>query len=183
MAQRMFVALVPPEPVRDDLATFLEPRSEHPWIDPEQWHITLAFMPAVPDLALDALIDGLESVRDRRTPMRLRLSGGGAFPEAWAAKVLWMGLTGDVAELGRLSTNVRNSAQHAGAPPEGRTFRPHLTVSRLRRVQEQSRWVQVLDTYEVPEWVADEVTLFASHLGEGPHGRPRHETVATVSLT
>lgn len=183
MAQRMFVALVPPAHVRDDLATFLEPRSEHPWITPEQWHITLAFLPAVPESALDGLVESVAVAAGRRTPMRLQLAGGGAFPEAWAAKVLWMGLRGDTAELGRLATNVRNGAQHAGAPAEGRDFRPHLTVSRLRRVQEQSRWVQVLDTYEGPTWQADEVTLFASYLGEGEHGRPRHEIVSVASLT
>ncbi|MDF8263502.1 RNA 2',3'-cyclic phosphodiesterase [Luteipulveratus flavus] len=182
MGRRMFVAVVPPEPVQEDLAAFLEPRAEHPWIAPEQWHITLAFMSDVSASAEDRLVEGLEAAAARRTSMRLQLAGAGAFPDPWAAKVLWVGVRGDVDELGRLARNVRNSAQHAGATPDGQAFAPHLTVSRLRRVQEQTRWVRVLDTYEGPSWVADEICLIASELGVGPHGRPRYEIVATAGL-
>ncbi|AKU18523.1 hypothetical protein VV02_01070 [Luteipulveratus mongoliensis] len=182
MGQRMFVALMPPAPVREDLAAFLEPRAEHPWIAEEQWHITLAFMADVPDRAVDELIDGLASAAARRTPLNLQLAGAGAFPDPWSAKVLWMDVRGDVEELERLATNVRNSAQHAGADPDGRAFRPHLSVSHLRRVQEQTRWVRVLDTYSGPTWTASEICLVESHLGSGPHGRPRHEIVATAPL-
>lgn len=178
----MFVALVPPEDAREDLSEFLEPRVGHPWIHPDQWHITLAFLPEVTDRVVDGLAEGLEAAAARRTPMDLRLAGAGAFPGPWAAKVLWMGVRGDVDELDRLSVNVRNAAQHAGATPDGQAFRPHLTVSRLRSVQEQTKWVRILDTYNGPQWVADEIVLVASFLREGPNGRPRYETVASARL-
>ena len=35
--------------------------------------------------------------------------------------------------------------------------------------------VQALDTLRTPAWVADEVALVASHLGQGPGGTPRYE--------
>ena len=50
---RMFVAVRPPEPVLDDLADYVEPRrdvdSPLRWSRPEQWHVTLAFLPSVTD--------------------------------------------------------------------------------------------------------------------------------------
>lgn len=183
MAQRMFVAVVPPPAVRDDLAEFLEPRHEHPWIDPQQWHITLAFMESVPEARLDELVDALTDAARKRHPMHLRLAGAGAFPEPARAKVLWMGVDGDVRELHRAARNVRAAAAHHGATPDGKEFRAHLSVSRLRKVAHEAKWVDVLSTYHGPAWTADSLELIASYLHEGPRGRPRYETVASLPLT
>ena len=38
------MAIKPSEEAVADLAAFLEPRSQHPWIDPRQWHLTLAMI-------------------------------------------------------------------------------------------------------------------------------------------
>lgn len=182
MGQRMFVAVVPPPQVRQDLAAFLEPRDQHPWIDPEQWHLTLAFLESVPDARLDELEGALIRAAARRSPMRLRLAGAGAFPEPVRAKVLWIGVQGDVEELQAAARGVRAGAAHHGAAPDGKEFRAHLSVSRLHAVQHQAKWVDVLATYQGPWWTAAELQLIASHLHEGPRGRPRHEVVATFPL-
>jgi RNA 2',3'-cyclic 3'-phosphodiesterase len=42
--------------------------------------------------------------------------------------------------------------------------------------------VRLLDGYAGPPWTADRVVLVASHLGEGPRRRPRHEVVAELLL-
>ena len=52
----------------------------------------------------------------------------------------------------------------------------------MNRPVEATRWLRVLSAYEGPEWTVDEVELVASHLGEGPRNRPRHEPVATFAL-
>ena len=56
---RMFIALLLPEAVKQDLAEFLEPRQEAGpnlrWTVPEQWHLTLAFLPEVTDRHTDEL--------------------------------------------------------------------------------------------------------------------------------
>ena len=182
MGQRMFVAVVPPLEVREDLASFLEPRNGHPWIDPDQWHLTLAFLESVPESRADELIDALAQAATKRRPMRLQLAGAGAFPEPARAKVLWIGVDGDVDELDRVAVNVRSAAAHHGATPDGKAFRAHLSVSRLRKVQHEAKWVDVLSTYRGPAWTASSIELIASYLHEGPRGRPRYETVQSFPL-
>lgn len=181
MGQRMFVAITPAEEAVEDLARFLEPRAEHPWIDPAQWHLTLAFLASVPEHREDELAAALTARLRRRPAMRLRLRGAGAFPDPARASVLWMDVAGDCEALAETAQAVRRTCNKAGATPDGQAFRAHLTVSRLRRKQDQRRWVQILDTYDGPDWEAREVTLLASHLGTG-HNRPRHETVAVARL-
>lgn len=176
----MFVALRPPQSVRDHLADFLEPRTGMTWIDPVQWHITLAFLAAVPEHRDADLIAALRRTALRHNAFELRLGGAGAFPDPAAARVLW--LRPDV-DLTRLATGVRHAANSVGATPDGQQFVGHLSVARLRRPTDARRWLQVLDTFQSDPWQAGEVELVASYLGEGPRRSPRHETVAALPLT
>jgi 2'-5' RNA ligase len=185
---RMFVALVPPSDALEHLGEFLAPRHEAEpgfrWTVPEQWHVTLAFMPKVADRHLDDLLARLERAAARRTAFALRVAGGGAFPNPARAKVLYAGLdVGDHREeLNRLATGARAAASKAGAETEGGGFHPHITLARLGRPVEVTRWLRVLDSYRGPAWTAGEIALIESHLGEGPRRRPRYEVVATSPL-
>lgn len=183
----MFVALLPPEDVLEDLAEFLGPRQEAEadfrWTASDQWHVTLAFMPSVPERALDDLVDRLGRAAARRTRLPLSVVGGGAFPNPARARVLYAGLeTSAEEELRRLATGARAAAAKAGAGDEGGRFHPHLTLARLRRPVEVTRWLRVLDTYRGPAWTAEEVALVQSHLGEGPRRRPRYEVIESFPL-
>ncbi len=236
---RMFVALVPPLDVVEDLDDFLAPRRQGPprWTRPEHLHVTLAFMAQVADRDLDALIEGVAQAARRHEVGALRLRGGGAFPDPSAARVLWVGVDsadcmgadgvgadglddrdgrghragrddrpghatrdGEIGSgvggfgsggfeaaspagppwLGRLAGSVRTAAVRAGVPVQGGDFRPHVTVARLGRAAEATRWLRVLSTYEGPAWTPREVSVIASHLGQGPGGTPRHEVIETL---
>jgi RNA 2',3'-cyclic 3'-phosphodiesterase len=184
----MFSAVTPPDDVVEELEEFLAPRREAApfrWTDPEQWHLTLAFMENVPERSLDDLLERLTRAGRRRTPFTLALGGGGAFPGVARAKVLYVGVEAapDAAEeLRRLSTGARAAAAKAGAPVDGATFRPHVTLARAGQPVEATRWLRILDTYRSRPFVVDELALVQSHLGEGPRKRPRYETVATFPL-
>jgi len=180
---RMFVALTPPDEAVEHLDEFLAVRREAApfrWSLPEQLHVTLAFLADVPERNLDDLVERLTRAARRRTAFPTRIAGGGAFPNAARARVLWAGLDLDGTgrtEVGRMATGARAAASKAGIEVDGRRFRAHLTVARLGRPAEVSRWVRLLDGYAGPGWVADRIDLVASYLGEGPRGRPRYEVV------
>ena len=182
---RMFVAVVPPEEVVEDLDAFLSARREAAsfrWSAAEQWHLTLAFMPSVADRHLDDLSDRLGQAAARRTAFPLALAGGGAFPDPALARVLFARVETEGEELDRLVTGVRAAAGKAGAGPDGGRFHPHVTLARSGRPLEATRWLRVLDAYRGDVWWAQEVALVASHLGEGPRRRPRHDLVETFRL-
>jgi 2'-5' RNA ligase len=186
----MFVALIPPADVVEDLAAFVAPRQEADtvagalrWTSEEQWHATLAFLPGVADRHLDDLCARLERAAARRTGPELAVRGGGACPNPARARVLYACVEArDPDELSRLATGVRAAATKSGAGADGGRFHPHLTLARLRRPTEVTRWIRVFDAYTGPWWHAREVALVASHLGEGPRNRPRYELVDTFAL-
>jgi 2'-5' RNA ligase len=170
----------------DDLADFLAPRQEAGgdlrWTVPEQWHVTLAFMAEVPERALDRVLDGVAGAAAAATPLALSLEGAGAFPHPYDARVLWVGVGGEDTALRSLARGVRSACAHAGGSPDGGRFRGHVTLARMRRPLEATRWLRVLEGYAGPRWTASTVTVIASHLGEGPARRPRYEVLAAVPL-
>ncbi|MGL5826443.1 MAG: RNA 2',3'-cyclic phosphodiesterase [Nocardioides sp.] len=185
---RLFVALRPSSTAIEHLDDFLNVRraaADFRWTPAEHFHLTLAFLGDVPDYQLDELIERLAGVAGRRTSFDTRVAGGGAFPHAATAKVLWAGLELDGpgrAHLGQLSASARAAGSRVGARGDGSRFRPHLTVARLSRPAEVSRWVRLLDSYAGPTWPVTHLELVASYLGEGPRQRPRHEVIATLPL-
>jgi 2'-5' RNA ligase len=185
---RMFVALRPPVEAVEHLDDFLDVRraaAGFRWAPAEQLHVTLAFLADVPDRAHDDLLDRLGDAAARRTPFATAVCGGGAFPDAARARVLWAGLDLDEAaagELALLAAGARAAANRAGASPDGRRFRPHVSVARLGHPDDVTGWVRLLDGYRGPSWTVDHVALVASYLGEGPRGRPRYETVQELAL-
>ncbi|KGN34781.1 2'-5' RNA ligase [Knoellia sinensis KCTC 19936] len=186
---RVFAALVPPPDAHADLETFVEPRREAGgelrWTPSHLWHVTLAFMADVSDWAVDEVVDTVASVASERAPIPLRLEGAGVFPNPYDARVLWMGVHSDadhgLADLESLALGVRRACDRVGASPAGGAYRPHLTLARSRRPFEATHWLRAMDAYAGPSWLADEVTVFVSHLGEG-RGRPHYEPVAVCPL-
>ncbi len=181
--QRMFVAVVPPDGVIEDLDEFLRPRRDAAafrWTLAEHYHVTLAFLSAVPDRKLDDLVERLGRAAARRTSFETRVTGGGAFPNAARSRLLYAGLDlTDAArtELSRAATGARAAATRAGLEVDGQRFRPHVTLARINRPTDTTNWVRLLDSYAGPSFTVDRIALVASFLGEGPQGKPRYEVV------
>ncbi|HEY2041247.1 MAG TPA: RNA 2',3'-cyclic phosphodiesterase [Jatrophihabitans sp.] len=182
----MFVAAVPPPDALDDLDAFVEPRREADaplrWTTPEQWHLTLAFLAAVQDRHYDELVERLARAAAKRPALQLQLAGAGAFPNPARAKVLWLGVHGDTEPVRRLATGARAAAAKSGIEVDGATFRAHLTLARLARPIDVTRWLRIFDSYAGPTWPLGEIVLIESHLGEGPRGKPRYVVRETFPL-
>ena len=186
---RIFAAVVPPPDAHADLERFVEPRrdvsSDLRWTPSHLWHVTLAFMPEVATARLDDVLEEAARVASQHASIPLWLSGAGTFPNPAEARVVWTGVRSEhpdgLADLERLALGVRRACGRVGASPAGGVYRPHLTLARSRHPFEATHWLRVMDAYSGPPWVADEVTLFVSHRGEG-RGRQHYEPVAVCPL-
>ncbi|PUA82931.1 RNA 2',3'-cyclic phosphodiesterase [Nocardioides currus] len=185
---RMFVAVIPPEEAVEDLDDFLSVRRSAAaasdgrwrWAPSHSFHVTLAFAAHVPEQAFESLCERLESAAGKHAAYDTRIVGGGAFPDPDRAKVLVAGLEGSFDDLAAAS---RRAASTAGVAVDGQRFRAHVTLARLGRPANVTRWVRLLDTYAGPTWQVSEMALVESHLGEGPRRGPRHEVRATFPLS
>ena len=180
---RLFIGLVPPTAVLDDLdaayAPFRPSHGDLRWTSRELWHVTLAFLGEVSDQGLDRLTPRLERAARRHRTFGLSIAAAGAFPNPARANVLWSGLSGDRKALGELAMSVSAGARRAGAPPpDKRRYSPHLTIARCRVPADVRPIVRDLSGYQGPTWPVGEIHLIRSALG----GQVRYEPVGAWKL-
>ena len=164
---RVFIALAPPDPAKEELARELRPAyGTHPhlrWNRIEDWHITLAFLGELPVGTVPLLRPPLADLAAGRRSPWLALRGGGHFDD----RVLWSGIDGDLDELHALAMDVRTTVKDCGVVLEERPFRPHLTLARARRGDRSSAGeiAQGLAGFTGRRWPAERLHLVGSNVG------------------
>jgi 2'-5' RNA ligase len=154
------------------------------WVRTENLHLTLRFLGATEPGLVPALAEALRAGVGTTPAFRVRLAGAGAFPSAARPRALWLGIQEGAAELAAIAAALEAPLAGLGWPPEGRPFRPHLTVARAdaASIADGARAAAAL-VAAAASWETafdvDRVTLFRSHLRAGP---PVYEPVVEVSL-
>jgi 2'-5' RNA ligase len=165
---RLFVAIRPPEDVRDLLIDAMDDTPELRWVGDEQLHLTLRFIGEVErPLAEDVAVALGRLSFDR---FSLALSGVGKF-EKHRNGALWAGVQ-PKDHLKALATKVERACQSVGLEPERRNFHPHITLARWKGPP--PRQVDAFMTQHArltsEPWEVDRFILYESRLGrKGPH--------------
>ena len=141
------------------------------WVRPEGIHLTLKFLGEVDATLIDRILEALEPAARGTGPFSLGLSELGAFPSVDSPRVVWVGLSGDLAPLQELQARIdRQLHADLGFAPEGRPFRPHLTLGRLRQGasgEERRRLAKAMPQVTLStdvSWNVQEVRLIRSTL-------------------
>lgn len=175
---RLFVAFRPPPEVRRHLLGLAVPLPGARWQDDGQLHGTLRFIGAVDRHQAEDVAAALGGVT--HPGLSLRLEGLGSFDQAGRVTTLWAGLAPRDA-LATLRDRVDGALRRAGIAPDGRAYRPHITLARFARGAGHGPGITALLPPPEPlGFVVRSFELYESHLGtEGAS----YETVARYPLT
>ena len=165
---RLFVAIRPPEPVRDLLIDAMADSPELRWVGDEQLHLTLRFVGEVERPIANDLAAALEPIRSDR--FDLRISGVGRFDQRRGG-ALWAGVE-PKPPVAALAAKIERICQSVGLEPERRAFHPHITLARWK-----GRSNRAVDVFierhgglSSEPFTLDRFILFESHLSRhGPH--------------
>jgi 2'-5' RNA ligase len=127
---RLFVAIRPPEPVRDLLIDLMEGIGGARWQDDEQLHLTLRFIGDVDRHVARDVHAALASLH--HPAFDLALSGLGMFDRRGVPATLWAGVA-PPEPVRALHNKIDQAMARAGLEPEHRAFHPHITLARLGR--------------------------------------------------
>jgi 2'-5' RNA ligase len=174
---RLFVAIRPPQPIRDLLIDAMDDSPEFRWQDEEQLHLTLRFIGEVERPVAEDLADALGRVR--AAPFAARINGVGRF-EQRNSGALWAGVE-PKAPLTALAAKVERVCVSVGLEPERRAFHPHITLARWkgRRTREVANYLERKRGLASPPFDVAEFILFESRLSR--HGA-HYEEVARYPL-
>jgi len=174
---RLFVAIRPPEPIRDLLIDAMDDSADFRWQDDEQLHLTLRFIGEVDRPVADDVAAALTRVRAER--FELRIAGIGRF-EQRSSGALWAGVESK-ASVAALAAKVERVCQETGLEPERRAFHPHITIARWkgRRRRELTDFLDRHRELKLEPFDVTEFKLFESRLSR--HGA-HYEEMANYPL-
>ena len=174
---RLFVAIRPPEQVRDLLIDAMDDSPALRWVGDEQLHLTLRFIGEVERPRANDIAAALQDLRSPR--FELRVSGVGKF-ERRSGGALWAGVE-PKEPVAVLAAKVERTLQRVGLEPEHRTFSPHITLARWNRGRAEAveGFLRQNSNLRSEPFPVDRFILFESHLSR--HG-PHYEWVAAFPL-
>ena len=175
---RLFVAIRPPEDIRDLLIDAMDDSPALRWVGDDQLHLTLRFIGEVERPIANDVAGALSRLRSPQ--FDLRVNGVGKF-EQRNGGALWAAIE-PKQPVTALAAKVERAVQLAGLEPERRAFTPHVTLARWNR-----RNAEAVDAFlrrnsdlQSKPFAVDRFILFESKLSR--HG-PHYEEVAAFDLS
>ncbi len=171
---RVFVAMELPDEVKAELAELataidaLGVRGART-VRPHGIHLTLKFLGDVSLELIPEIQSAMDSAAASSEPFDLSLGDAGVFPSPNSARVLWVGVEGDMELLNRLQRSVERRLAELGFRPERRGFNPHITAGRIRDSVSRSDRRRVTDAlfsheYARPSFRVENISLIRSVL-------------------
>ncbi len=166
---RLFVGIELPDDIRDLISDLEAPLPGVRWIDSDNLHLTLRFVGDIDNRQAREFADFLSGIDVDAFEMHLDGLGtfGGKDP-----RTLWAGVSAG-APLDALARATERAARAAGLKPEGRTFKPHVTIARLNkpRIEALTRFLSRHGRFRSPTFVVSRFVLYSSKplVGGGPY--------------
>jgi 2'-5' RNA ligase len=168
---RLFIAIEIPDEIKKEMVKVQEQlrkaNIDASWTRTDGMHLTLKFLGEVPETKIAEIVNGLQKAAEGIGPLKLSVSGVGTFPNPKNARVVWIGLAGDIEKLSRLQVAVENAMVLLGMAREERKFTPHLTLGRIKYIRSRDTWIKILEEIKdisLPGFEATSVSLMKSEL-------------------
>jgi len=141
------------------------------WVDPQNFHLTLKFLGDVESHYLNSLRIILRTLGENSPTMDLEIDTPGYFGSARQPRILWYGLTANDALL-NMQKKMDTELEQLGFKAEEKPFHAHITLGRVKQVNEVQAMHTYLETFRKKDCVLIHVggfTLFRSDLKpQGP---------------
>jgi 2'-5' RNA ligase len=180
LAVRAFFAVALGEALRESAAACAHELAARPggdgvrWVAPASYHLTLRFLGNVATSDLGALAERAQDALAGCAPFALSLGAPLAFPTPRSPKVIALAAQPDDA-LAELAARLERVAIECGIAPDGKAFRAHLTLGRVRA----RRFPALAAAAPAATQLVREVVLFRSDLG---HDGAQYSPLATLVL-
>jgi len=139
---RLFLAINLPVATKREIAdatsALRETAPDLTWVREPLLHLTLKFLGEQPAERLDEIKGTVAGIAGRHRELVMVMGGIGAFPNFRRARVVWMGVAQEP-RLELLHHDVEVACDALGVEVEGRPFRPHLTLARIKTNQPEER--------------------------------------------
>ena len=168
---RAFIAIPLPDEIIVTLAEIVKDlKSCLPkvsWVKPDNIHLTIKFLGNISEEKVLKIRQIMEKSCLGIAPFFLFGSGLSVFPNIKRARVIWVGVKGDVSLLKTIHYTLDEGLKSLGFVKEDRSFTPHLTLGRIKKIINERVLIDVIKKYKnfsTSSFKVKEIVLFKSEL-------------------
>lgn len=135
---RSFIAITLPPEIKQELGN-LQGKLKKPsepgvkWANTEGIHLTIQFLGNIDARRVEEITTAISQASSDIPPFELSIGGLGVFPNPRQIRVVWAGIGGQMSILKQLHQNIEENLKPLGFNAEKRSFKPHLTLARVRQ--------------------------------------------------
>jgi len=171
---RAFLAVEISDEVREAAAALIGelelPQYDVKWVRPRNVHVTIKFFGNIDPARVADIARVMEEIGREFRPFEISVEKLGAFPGLRRPRVVWVGIGEGRRHLERLYREAEEQLSAIGFPPEGRSFKSHLTIGRVRSPRGTAELVGRIERrrdFNAGRCRVSELVLFRSELKPG----------------
>lgn len=137
------------------------------WVRPDNIHLTLKFLGNIDSTDIVGIAGAMSEAIQGCGPINLYAEGVGVFPGIKRARVIWMGLGGQVQPLSEIQRKLEKNLAEIGFSEENRSFQAHLTLGRFKSAVNPKVIEPILQKYSAirsEAFTLNQIVLFKSDL-------------------
>jgi RNA 2',3'-cyclic 3'-phosphodiesterase len=167
---RSFLALDLPGQISDFLENvsneLKKSRADVRWVNPKSIHLTIKFLGNIDRAAICEIETVLKPIFAEQTPIQLRVSNVGVFPNPRQPRIIWAGIEDPTGCIMRIVPIIEDAFFKIGFAKESRPFTPHLTLGRSRSAEGRERLISAMSAlkFDGPVFAIHRAILFQSVL-------------------
>ena len=139
---RTFIAVPVPEPLfnlQEKLkATISEKTGKIRWLRKDQLHLTLKFLGDTTEDSINDVRRIMQNIADEFKPFNVPIQKTGCFPKIERPRVMWVGVSGELAKLDQLVERIQKKLNPLGFPKDENKYYPHITIARAKYPQKKT---------------------------------------------
>lgn len=121
------------------------------WVEPENLHLTVKFLGNTNRNQVNEIAQLLEEAARNCSAIKLQLTGLGFFKNKGQPKVLFVNIERNDS-LGKLFNSIENKLVKIGFEKEKRRFSPHLTLARIKHLDNRKRFYSTIEKFRISEF-------------------------------
>lgn len=129
------------------------------WVDVNNIHITLKFFGETEESRISEINKALAEVASHNSSFVINLKNSGIFGSSYNPRVVWFGIEKNPA-LEKLAEEVLEAMDITGFERDRQNFVPHLTVGRIKMINDRKTFQDVIDRYKFADIQDEKVDRF-----------------------
>jgi 2'-5' RNA ligase len=160
---RLFVAINLDQEIKERIADLYEKFPPHvlkaKFVPKDNIHVTLKFIGEKRDDDINDIIETLKHSHDDINPFSIHIRGLGAFPHAYAPKIIWVGA--DEPKITELAQSIEDHLSTIGIKKEQKPYKAHITFARVRALYKKKDVNDIIESLSDTDIGIQDVSSFS----------------------